>query len=114
METHSEWVIEGCYSSLLTMALPFANEIHFLNPGVEVCQTHCRNRPWEPHKYSSKQAQDKNLSMLLKWVADYTERDDEFSLKAHQELFRDFQGTKTEHRTPPSACDETSPPNKPY
>lgn len=94
---HSRWVIEGCYSSLLELVLPFAEQLIFLNPGVETCQHNCRMRPFEPHKYSSKQAQDENLAMLLDWVAQYAQRDDEFSLQAHRRLFDQFHGPKIEY-----------------
>ncbi|TDQ47658.1 hypothetical protein EV696_10962 [Permianibacter aggregans] len=97
VEAHSRWVIEGCYSSLLALVLPFAEQLIFLNPGIETCQHNCRMRPFEPHKYSSKQAQDENLAMLLDWVAQYEQRDDEFSLQAHRRLFDQFHGLKVEY-----------------
>ncbi|MBK1876258.1 hypothetical protein [Pelagicoccus mobilis] len=95
-DAHSSWVIEGCYSTLLDYAADEANEMIFLNPGITACQENCRSRPWESHKYESKEAQDKNLSMLLDWVAEYETRDDEFSLQQHQMLFEAFDGTKFE------------------
>lgn len=90
------WVIEGCYADLLQEALPFANELIFLNPGVEACVANCRARPWEPDKYPSKVAQDKMLEFLIAWVRDYEVRSDEYSLEAHRRLFEDFQGVKRE------------------
>lgn len=97
VETHSSWVIEGCYASLLSLVLPFAEQLIFLNPGVETCQHNCRMRPFEAHKYPSKQAQDENLAMLLDWVAQYEQRQDEFSLHAHRTLFDQFHGPKVEY-----------------
>ena len=96
---HDQWVIEGCYGSLLVEAMKMASEVLFLNPGVEACQENCRSRPWEPHKYPSKEAQDANLEMLLNWVAEYETRTDEFSLSAHQELYDSFAGEKREIRS---------------
>jgi adenylate kinase family enzyme len=93
---HSKWVVEGCYSSLLELVLPQCTELIFLNPGVEACIEHCRARPWEPHKYASKAAQDANLALLLEWVRAYDAREDEFSLRAHQRLFDGFEGPKRE------------------
>lgn len=98
-DAHQNWVIEGCYSSLLEYAADSANEMIFLNPGVHACQENCRARPWESHKYESKEAQDKNLSMLLDWVAQYETRDDEFSLQQHRMLFDSFDGAKSELTT---------------
>ena len=73
---HPSWVIEGCYADLLAAVLPDSTEAIFLNPGVEACVQHCRQRPWEPHKYSSPAAQDKNLELLLVWVRAYETRQD--------------------------------------
>ncbi|EDY85070.1 hypothetical protein VDG1235_4704 [Verrucomicrobiia bacterium DG1235] len=99
IEANPQWVIEGCYTSLLDYAAENANEIIFLNPGIEICQQNCRSRPWEPHKYASKTAQDKNLQMLLNWVADYQTRDDEFSLQEHLLFYNSFDGAKSELRS---------------
>lgn len=91
-----DWVIEGCYADLLEHVANKANELIFLNPGVDVCIKNCRNRPWEPHKYASKEEQDKNLDMLINWVKEYETRDDEFSLKQHNILYDSFLGNKNE------------------
>lgn len=92
----SNWVIEGCYADLLQYVAKDATEMIFLNPGTEVCIQHCKQRPWEPHKYASKNAQDKNLEMLIDWVKQYDKREDEFSLNQHLTLFESFSGKKTE------------------
>jgi len=97
IEKNQNWVIEGCYADLLQIAIRHAYEIIFLNPGVATCIEHCNNRPWEPHKYKSKQDQDQNLAMLIEWVKQYPVRDDEFSLNAHRRLFDDFPGKKIEY-----------------
>lgn len=93
---NSEWVIEGCYGDLVEQVLPDASEVCFLNPGIEACIANCRARPWEPAKYSSKEAQDRKLEFLLDWVREYESRTDEYSLARHRELFESFQGTKVE------------------
>lgn len=94
---HPGWVVEGCYADLAELALAHATQLVFLNPGVEACVANCRARPWEPHKYSSPAAQDRNLAMLIGWVRGYATRDDEFSLRRHRALFDDFRGDKREH-----------------
>jgi adenylate kinase family enzyme len=101
------WVVEGCYTNLMRAALHFGPRLVFLNPGKERCITNCRSRPWEPHKYSSKEQQDERLSYLLSWVGEYYTRDGEMSLSAHVECFRTYPGPKDELQsvpvlTPPS------------
>ncbi len=95
IDSNDRWVIEGCYSDLLEIVIPASSEIIFLNLPVEACIDNAKNRPWEPHKYESKQAQDANLNMLTNWIAQYTERDDIFSKSAHEALFKGYEGKKT-------------------
>ena len=53
-ESRDSWVVEGCYASLIEVALAWDPELWFLDPGVETCLSNCRSRPCEPHKYASK------------------------------------------------------------
>lgn len=94
--SHDEWVIEGCYADLLALVLPRCSELVFLNPGIEACISNAKERPWEPHKYASRQAQDANLAMLIAWIGEYETRDDIFSLGAHRALYDAFPGRKQE------------------
>ena len=94
MAEHDSWVIEGCYADLLEHAATQADEMIFLDLPVEACVANARARPWEPHKYESKEAQDANLDMLIDWISAYTEREDTFSRQAHQALFDSFHGYK--------------------
>jgi adenylate kinase family enzyme len=96
MDAHESWVIEGCYADLLPEAIARCTRLVFLNPGVEACVANARRRPWEPHKYPSREAQDANLELLIGWIRDYESRDDEFSLAAHRRLFDGFTGEKVE------------------
>lgn len=91
---HPAWVIEGCYADLLQHVTPHANRAIFLDLPVALCQANARQRPWEPHKYASPTAQDANLPMLLRWIADYEQRHDEFSRSAHLALYNGFPLTK--------------------
>jgi adenylate kinase family enzyme len=95
IEAHQAWVIEGCYSDLLELAVPFANEVIYLNLSIDACITNARSRPWEPGKYDSKQAQDENLEMLIDWIGQYGERNDVCSRNAHTSLYERFTGKKT-------------------
>ncbi len=99
IEKHNQWIIEGGYSDLLSLVIKHTTHLIFLNPGITTCLNNCRQRPWEPHKYSSEAAQNQNLDMLLDWVEDYYHRTDGFSLTAHRCLFDGFVGEKTEHRS---------------
>jgi adenylate kinase family enzyme len=94
MDASERWVIEGCYADLLDLALPRCTLLVFLDPGVAACIANARARPWEPHKYASKEAQDANLDMLIGWIRDYESRRDELSLAAHRALFDRFAGDK--------------------
>jgi adenylate kinase family enzyme len=102
IDLNDGWVIEGCYTDLLEMAVAESNEMIFMNLPINACLANTRNRPWEPHKYESKQAQDANLEMLLSWVSQYSERTDTysertdtFSESAHYDLFVKYPGKKT-------------------
>jgi adenylate kinase family enzyme len=94
-EVHKAWVIEGCYAELIEHACAQADEMIFMNLPVVRCIDNARQRPWEPHKYASKQAQDANLPMLISWISDYENRDDSFSKQAHVALFENFERKKT-------------------
>tara|TARA_R110000824_G_scaffold336_9_gene2306 strand:- start:104041 stop:104535 length:495 start_codon:yes stop_codon:yes gene_type:complete len=95
LDKNQAWVIEGCYTDLLELLSSKANEIIFLNLPIESCIENAKNRPWEAHKYASKQKQDENLSMLLDWIAQYSQRDDVFSHAAHLSFYAAFSGKKT-------------------
>ena len=95
ISTNNNWVIEGCYTDLLDIVCSEVSEIIFLNLPVELCIENARNRPWETHKYKSKEDQDKNLSMLIDWITEYKNRDDEFSYKSHFEFYNTFVGKKS-------------------
>ena len=95
LNSNSQWVVEGCYSDLLEIVIPEASEIIFLNLPVETCIANAKRRPWEPHKYESKEAQDSNLQMLISWIAQYPDRDDTFSMSSHKALYDGYEGKKT-------------------
>ena len=97
MTQNPKWVIEGCYADLLEFALLQCDQVIFLNLPIEQCIANAQARPWEPHKYASKAEQDKNLPMLLEWIAQYESRTDTFSQTAHQALFDGFAGEKVIH-----------------
>lgn len=95
LDSNESWVVEGCYTDLLELVAGQANEMIFLNLPIKACIENAKKRPWEPHKYDSKEAQDANLVMLIDWIAQYATRDDSFSQRAHQALFDRFNGDKT-------------------
>ena len=94
LDGNADCVIEGCYADLFTAIAFRCTKMIFLDPGVDACVTNARARPWEPHKYPSKEAQDANLAMLIGWIRDYETRTDEFSRAAHHRLFDGFVGDK--------------------
>ena len=96
MKSNESWVIEGCYGELVEAASSFCSELVFLNPGIETCLKNNLQRPWEPHKYESKDAQDSMLTNLQAWVAGYYERTDDWSHYAHRKIFDSHAGAKRE------------------
>jgi adenylate kinase family enzyme len=96
LASRERWVVEGCYGELVELALPLCTEAIFLNPGVASCVANNRQRPWEPHKYESREAQEAMLDRLLDWVAGYYTRDDQWSYTYHRRVFDAFAGKKTE------------------
>jgi adenylate kinase family enzyme len=90
------WIIEGCYADIVEPALAYAEELIFLNPGVDACMAHCRSRAWEPSKFSSRQEQEDNLDNLIQWVRSYETRADEYGLSRHRALYQFFRGRKLE------------------
>lgn len=93
-ERNPAWIVEGCYAHWIGEVLVYGPELIFLDPGIDVCVENCRTRPWEPHKYASKQEQDSQLAFLLQWVRGYDERTGPLSRKAHEALFGSYHGVK--------------------
>ena len=91
---YPDWIVEGCYANCIQAVLTFEPELIFLDPGPEICMNSCRDRPWEPHKYASKEEQDSRLEFLLRWVQEYYEREGDMSHKAHTALFEVYRGPK--------------------
>ncbi|MGB3492475.1 MAG: hypothetical protein WBA57_07095 [Elainellaceae cyanobacterium] len=97
LSRNQQWVIEGCYGDLVEAVLPHCEELRFLNPGIDVCVSHCLQRPWEPEKFTSPEAQQAMLIHLIDWVKEYESRRDEFRLQRHREVFNAFKGKKLEY-----------------
>jgi len=97
IERNQYWVIEGCYGALIEEAAYYCTELHFLNPGLDVCIKNNLARPWEPQKYDSDEAQNRYLEILLNWTKGYETRDDETSLTYHRNIYDTFKGQKTEY-----------------
>jgi adenylate kinase family enzyme len=93
-DSNPNWIVEGCYAGLAQVALLRAPALLYLEPGLETCLANCRGRPWESHKYQTKQAQDEKLEFLLLWVGEYYRREGDQSLAAHQRLFESYEGPK--------------------
>jgi adenylate kinase family enzyme len=93
---NTQWVIEGCYSTLIEIAIEFATEIYFLNPGIDRCLENNLHRPWESHKFKSSEEQAQTFEFLQNWIQQYESRDDEFGYSSHKVLFDGFNGKKHE------------------
>ena len=99
--SHADWVVEGCYASLVGATLSHEPHLVFLDPGLEACLANCRARPWESHKYESKEEQDRHLDFLLSWVVEYYRRDGDMSFPDHRALFDHYPGPKQHVRELP-------------
>jgi adenylate kinase family enzyme len=93
-EQHDGWIVEGCYADLTRRALGYSPLLLFMDPGVDACLSNCRQRPWEPHKYRSKDQQDARLEFLMSWVRDYYTRSGDLSHAEHQALYDGYRGPK--------------------
>lgn len=93
-DANEQWIVEGCYAQLISEPLSHEPHLLVLDPCVEQCTANCLARPWEPHKYASKEEQDSRLEFLLDWIRDYYGRYDDLSLFAHRKLFDQYQGPK--------------------
>jgi adenylate kinase family enzyme len=89
------WIVEGCYADLVALVVPQCTQLLFLDPGADACVANACARPWEPHKYATKEEQDAGLDFLVGWIRDYDTRTDVFSRAAHRALFDGFAGRKT-------------------
>ncbi len=98
IDSHTAWVIDGCYSELVRAASAHCSLLVFLNPGVDVCLANNLGRRWEPHKYASPELQNVMLTQLQEWVTGYYQREDAWSYRVHREIFDTFIGPKVEHR----------------
>lgn len=105
IQQNESWIIEGCYGDLIEAALPYCDELRFLNPGVAVCVDHCQRRPWEPSKFETPEAQQAALGTLIEWVKDYETRTDEYGLQRHRRIFDAFEGRKREYQKPEAYAD---------
>lgn len=101
-DSGDRWIVEGCYASLVGVALEYEPHLLLLDPGLEPCLVNCRARPWEPHKYASREEQDQKLEFLLSWVADYYRRSGEMSHQGHLALFRSYAGPRQHLEEVPS------------
>lgn len=91
---NDKWVIEGCYADLIAYVIPQSSEMIFLNPTSSYCVENAMERPWEPHKYESKEKQDEFLPNLINWIKEYSKRDGPLSLNSHLDLFSNYKGKK--------------------
>ena len=95
MAQEYQWVIEGCYIDLIKVISEQATDIIFMDLTEQACIGNAKSRPWEPHKYESKAAQDTNLTMLFEWISQYYHREDEFSHLSHTSFYNAYKGKKT-------------------
>ncbi len=91
-------VIEGCYADLVQASATGQDHLIWLDIPVEQCIENARDRPWEAHKWASRELQNEFLPRLLDFIAGYSDDDSPTGRPGHAELFGTFPGT-TERRT---------------
>jgi adenylate kinase family enzyme len=87
-------VVEGVYADLVAGVMTREDQLIWLDMSLETCREHCMSRPWEPHKWPSKEAQDAHLEFLLGWIAEYERGEGPMRRPAHAELFAAHPGPK--------------------
>ena len=102
IDSHDDWIIEGCYGDLIDAALKDCTDLRFLNPGIEPCLANCRKRHCDWKKYKRAEDERSPLEELIPWVRNYDQRNDEFSLASHYAIFDKFAGQKTEYNELPT------------
>jgi len=95
---NKSFLLEGCYENLIAAALSFRPELIFLDVDAEVCERHCRARPFEAHKYGNPAQQNEKLDFLLQWVRDYYTRQGPMSHVEHLKLFESYSGPKARYQ----------------
>lgn len=100
LSTAPGWVAEGCCGEIVTAVLRFEPELLFLNPGLDACVRHSRQRSWAPQHLASPDEQRALLETLLDWIEGYYHRNDPWSLAAHRALFESYPGPKRELASP--------------
>lgn len=93
------FVVEGCYDELIAVSCEFDPHLVFLDVDGQLCEQHCLSRPFEGHKYQSRQAQDAQLALLLDWVRGYYARSGPMSRASHLALFESYPGPKSRFRS---------------
>jgi adenylate kinase family enzyme len=96
---HDGFILEGCYENLIEAAFVYQPRLIYLDPGPEVCERHCRARPFEPHKYESLDAQNGKLEFLLAWVRAHYTRQGPMSQAEHVATFERYDGPKIRYFT---------------
>jgi hypothetical protein len=97
LDSHDDWVVEGCYGSLIEAAAARCTELRFLNPGEDVCIANARNRPWEPSYCESPEQQQALLGPLMDFIRAYQQMTDDCGLARHRALFEAHPGPKCEY-----------------
>ena len=95
--------VEGCYADLIEAMATARDHLIWLDLDVAACQANARERPFEPHKWPSAEAQEAFVPKLLEFIAGYETSPDPTGRPAHRALFERFVGTKERHPERPSA-----------
>ena len=88
--SEERWVIEGVYGWIASELLPRATALIWLSVEDEDCVANIRQRE------AGRNEDDRLLIALLDWAGCYRKREGSSGFAAHQRLFEDFTGSRTQ------------------
>ncbi len=99
IKSQCNWVVEGVFGALAEQLIFSADMLLFLDLEWSECESSLYARGSESSKQLNEEQAEKNFRELLKWASEYSVRESKSSRQFHQQLFRDFHGTKVRFTT---------------
>lgn len=94
LSLHDNWIMEGVFGGLASIALNNATTLIFLDKSWDECEKALLARGSESSKQLDPIAAENSFQELLVWAKAYWERVNFQSKAGHDKLFSDFSGEK--------------------